>query len=161
MDWTIRKMEQKDIARVQQVAKISWHATYEGIIPYEVQENFLQVAYSHDMMQKRLEGSLIFVAEFAGGIVGFANFSLVTAKGEAELAAIYILPEYQGGGIGTALLKEGIKNLDGIKEIYINVEKENKIGRTFYEAKGFQVIGEFDDDFDGHILQTVRMVLDV
>ena len=59
------------------------------------------------------------------------------------------------------MLQQGIDNLDGIKEIYINVEKDNKIGKTFYEVKGFQVVKEFDDEFDGHILKTVRMVLKV
>ncbi|MCO0601482.1 GNAT family N-acetyltransferase, partial [Peribacillus butanolivorans] len=67
--------------------------------------------------------------------------------------------EYQGKGIGTALLKEGIKNLEGAKEIFINVEKDNQIGTTFYKAIGLEVVSEFDDNFDGHILKTVRMVL--
>lgn len=71
------------------------------------------------------------------------------------------MPEYQGEGIGTALLNEGIKNIAGVKAIYINVEKENNIGTTFYKAKGFEVVSEFDDDFNGHILKTVRMVLKV
>ena len=44
-------------------------------------------------------------------------------------------------------------------EIYIDVEDENIIGKTFYEAKGFKIIKKFDDNFDGHILKTVRMCL--
>ncbi|MFC7684966.1 GNAT family N-acetyltransferase [Ureibacillus sp. GCM10028918] len=159
MRFFIRKMKEEDIQQVQQVAKTSWNYTYEGIIPSEIQENFLKSAYSDEMMQRRLERSIIFVAEVDGKIVGFANYSPVKEDGKAELAAIYLYPEYQGKGIGTALLKEGFKYLDGVKEIFINVEKENKIGKTFYEAKGFKVVTEFDDDFDGYILRTVRMVL--
>ena len=101
------------------------------------------------------------MAEIAGKIVGFANFSPVKEDGKAELGAIYLYPEQQGKGIGSALLQKGIDVLEGIKEIYINVERENKIGKTFYEAKGFEVVKEFDDEFDGHILKTVRMVLKV
>lgn len=47
----------------------------------------------------------------------------------------------------------------GLKEVYINVEKDNVIGRRFYEAKKFEFVKEFEEDFDGHILKTVRMVL--
>ncbi|MBN6206613.1 GNAT family N-acetyltransferase [Ralstonia pickettii] len=152
-------MKKEDTAIVQDVAVKSWNATYEGIIPAETQENFLNTAYSDEMMERRLNNSLLLVAEAEHNIVGFANYSPVNNKGKAELGAIYIYPEYQGAGIGTALLQEGIKHLNDVKEIYINVERENKIGKNFYEAKGFVAIDEFDDDFDGHILKTVRMVL--
>jgi len=152
-------MKREDITNVQDVAAKSWNVTYEGIIPAMTQENFLNAAYSDEMMEKRLNNTLMLVAEVQQQIVGFANYSPVNNKGETELAAIYIYPEYQGAGIGTGLLQEGIKHLHDVKKIYINVEQENRIGINFYEAKGFITVDEFDDDFDGHILKTVRMVL--
>jgi ribosomal protein S18 acetylase RimI-like enzyme len=161
MDFTIRDMTLEDLKDVQDVAKTSWHATYEGIIPLSVQENFLKSAYNDEMMKARLARSFLFVAEVTGKIVGFANFSPVNEEGDAELSAIYLSPEFQGRGIGTMLLNQGILKIDGVKKIYLNVEKENNIGVTFYEAKGFKQIEEFDEDFDGHILKTVRMVLNV
>lgn len=159
MNFVIRKMVKNDIKNVQDVATKSWNATYEGIIPIEVQENFLQQAYSDEMMEKRLNSSLLLVAEVGDTIVGFANFSPVSKEGKAELSAIYLYPQHQGKGIGTALLQEGIKNLHGIKEVYIDVEKENNVGKNFYHAKGFHIVKEFDDNFDGHLLKTIRMKL--
>lgn len=160
LEFNIRNMQVHDIQQVQHVAKKSWHSTYEGIIPFEIQENFLQFAYSVEMMHKRVEQSFIFVSEVAGQIVGFADF-LPVKEGEGELAAIYLYPEYQGKGMGTALLQTGIKHSIGLKELFINVEKENDRGTTFYKAKGFEVVSEFDEDFDGHVLKTVRMVLKI
>lgn len=157
----IRSMQDTDISQVQQVAKISWNKTYKGIIPPKIQEDFLKAAYNQEMMKKRLERSIIFVAESENKVIGFANFSPVRKEGQVELSAIYLYPEYQGQGIGTSLLHQGITSLKGAKEIFINVEKENKIGQIFYKAKGFKVISEFDDNFDGHILKTLRMVLTV
>lgn len=156
----IRQMKPDDINQVQFVAKTSWNSTYEGIIPTDIQERFIQVAYSDDMMRRRLEGSLMLVVEVEGEVVGYANFSPVQ-DGKIELYAIYLLDGYQGRGIGTSLLNEGIQSLDGIREVYINVEKDNQKGKNFYIAKGFEVVSEFDDDFDGHILKTVRMVLKI
>lgn len=160
MEYIVRPMKKEDIQQVQQVARASWNDTYKGIIPLKIQENFLNYAYNTEMMQKRLEHSQMLVSEYKDIIVGFANFSTI-GQGSVELSAIYLLPEYQGKGIGTALLNKGIDNFDRVKEIYVNVEKENKIGTSFYEAKGFQIVKEFDDDFDGHILKTIRMVLKV
>ncbi|MFS0824705.1 N-acetyltransferase family protein [Bacillus sp. 1P02SD] len=161
MNFSIRKMHHEDTKQVQDVAKTTWNATYEGIIPLEVQNNFLKSAYNDERMKQRLERSFIFVAEVDGRVVGFANFSPVSGDGKVELGSIYLYPEYQGKGIGSALLQQGIKDLDGVKEIYINVEKDNKIGKTFYEAKEFEIVKEFDDEFDGHILKTVRMALKI
>ena len=161
MNFIIREMVEEDIKQVQDVAKESWNSTYEGIISREIQENFLSLAYNNGMLEKRLETTLFFVAELENDIVGFANFSPIVREGEVELSAIYIYPDQQGKGIGTALLQECIKNLENIKEIYVDVEKENEVGKTFYEAKGLKIVEEFDDNFDGHILKTVRMVLKV
>ena len=57
------------------------------------------------------------------------------------------------------MLNTGVKKLENLKEIQLDVEKENIIGTTFYKAKGFKIVDEYDDDFDGHILKTVRMEL--
>lgn len=157
----IRKMSQKDIKKVQDIARESWHATYEGIIPLHIQDNFLNAAYSTEMMERRLHESLVYVAEADQQVVGFANYSPINQQGEVELAAIYIYPDFQDSGIGTALFQKGINDIDGVKAIFVDVEKENKIGTTFYIAKGFEVIETFDDDFDGHLLKTVRMKLEV
>ncbi|MBS4199037.1 GNAT family N-acetyltransferase [Bacillus sp. FJAT-49732] len=161
MDFTIREMQKEDISKIQEIAIISWNDTYRGIIPTEIQEMFLRSAYNDEMLQRRLEHSTIFVSEVDGEIVGFANFSTVNEDGKTELTAIYLDPEYQGKGIGTALLKKGITTLAGAKEIYINVEKDNSIGLTFYRAKGFEFVSEFSEEFYGYFLNTVRMVLKV
>ncbi|GAB3061826.1 GNAT family N-acetyltransferase [Virgibacillus ainsalahensis] len=161
MGFVIRKMRKKDIIQVRHVAKTSWNATYAGIIPIEIQKKFLENAYSDKTMKRRLKHTNLFVAEDIGKIVGFANFSNVNDEGEVELGAIYLYPEYQGKGIGTALLYKGIQKFAGVKEVHLNVEKNNEIGKTFYQAKGFEVDSEFEDNFDGHILHTLRMVLKV
>lgn len=159
MSVTIRTMHIKDIPNVQNVAKISWNATYDAIIPVHIQNRFLMNAYSDDMMVRRIQNSVMLIAEHEGNVVGFANFTRVNAAGESELAAIYLLPEAQGQGIGTALLLKAINMLNDAKRIVLTVEAANQVGKTFYEAKGFDVIDEFEEDFDGHKLHSIRMRL--
>lgn len=90
MEFVLRKMKKEDIQQVQHVAKTSWNFTYEGIIPPEIQKNFLKSTYNDEIMLRRLNNSIIFVTEVNEKIVGFANYSLVKEEGKVELAAIYL-----------------------------------------------------------------------
>src|SRR5699024_9819720 len=124
-------------------------------------EKFLKAAYSDEMMHKRLNHSLFLVAEADSGVVGFANFSFANDQGETNLGAIYLYPGQQSRGIGTAMLQEGINQLDGVVSIYVEVEKDNAIGVSFYNAKCFQIVDEYDDEIDGYILKTILMTLNL
>ncbi|QYA37801.1 GNAT family N-acetyltransferase [Macrococcus psychrotolerans] len=159
MNSKIRSMTEDDIPKIQHIAKLSWHDTYEGIIPLHIQDNFLEMAYSSSMLEKRLALTKMYVAEFEDQVVGFANFSKPDENGIAELAAIYLLPDYQNLRIGSTLIKHGISQMEGIKFIDVVVEKENKVGYNFYKKFGFLVQDEFEDDFDSHILKSVKMRL--
>lgn len=109
MHITIRNMDYTDINQVQKIAKITWHATYEGIIPLEVQENYLKVAYNDDRMKQRLERSVIYVAEVEGRVSGFANYSVVRDGGKVELAAIYT-QIFKGKESGLLCCSKQLKN---------------------------------------------------
>lgn len=154
----IRKMEERDIPAVQQVAAESWHDTYEGIIPREVRDRFLAAAYSPTSLKRRLEQSLMLVAQEGDTIAGFANLYRLKDSGDAELAAIYLAPSRQGQGLGTSLLESGIAELTEVRRIYLTVERENERGRRFYERRGFSTVDEFEEDFGGHTLNSVRMM---
>lgn len=155
----IREMVESDIREVQKIAKISWNDTYEGIIPVDVQENFLQIAYSNEQLTKRMNRTHFFVAQKNEQIVGFANF-LPVENGVSELAAIYLYPNSQRSGIGTALFHKGIETLN-LEKVIIHVEKANKKAISFYKKKGFQKISEFENNFFGHPTQIMKMMLDV
>lgn len=160
MTITIRKMQLTDIEAVAHVATKSWHATYEGIIPQHIQNRFLEMAYSKERLKQRCEKTPMYVAIERDDIIGFANFSNVKKDGEVELAAIYLLPEVWGKGIGSQLLVYGIEQLSP-SAIFINVEAENEVGKQFYAARNFQVVEEFEEDFEGHTLKTIRMMLEL
>lgn len=60
-------------------------------------------------MKQRIERSIVYVAEVEGKVVGFANYSTVRDGGKVKLAAIYLYPEFQGKGIGTAMIQQAVK----------------------------------------------------
>ena len=155
----IRKATREDCRAIRQVAETTWHHTYEGIIPSVIQERFLQAAYSDEALERRIGASLFLVAEEGREVVGFAHYSKVDEGNSASLFSIYVLPAFHGKRIGSRLLQEGIRNLDGIQALTVDVEKENGSGMVFYKSRGFQKTEEFTEELYGHRLQTVRMRL--
>lgn len=158
MKCLIRKMSKKDINDVQNVAKKSWNATYQGIIPEEVQNSFLKVAYSDEMLKKRLD-QIMFVAEYDEKIVGFINLKETEQANTYDLSAIYLLPDYHGKGIGSRLIAHSIESIKNFEEIFLEVEQDNINAVNFYKKLGFKIVDEYNDDFDGHILRTLKMSL--
>ena len=157
----IRKMQAADFPQVQHIAQLSWHHTYEGILPVHIRQKFLEDYYNARALLQRLENSIMFVAEKDDTICGFDNYLPVDTAGNCELASIYLNPQLQGKGIGTALLEEAIQNFYGLKTIQLIVERDNAIGMQFYQSKGFQIVEEFEEDFEGHTLYSVRMLLNI
>ncbi len=159
----IRRMNTGDIAAVQAVARTTWARTYQGIIPEDAQEAFLSHAYSTESSKRRIEQGIFFVAEQDGRIVGFANFVKAPESGDdtVELAAIYVLPEQQGQGVGTGLLTAGIRAVPGVSRVTVRVNRDNQAGRRFYEARGFRFDRDLVETFFGHEQHLVEMVLQV
>ena len=157
MSIVIRKAELADIAGIRQVAKWSWNATYKELIPEKIQQLFLERAYQDEVLRKRIRNHLFLVAEDHGRVIGFASGQKRGNQG--ELSSIYLLPEYQRKGIGSELLNRFISLLSPVDSIIVEVEKGNRIGENFYEARGFRLVAEYDEDFFGHTLHTKKMIL--
>lgn len=155
MTLQIATMQERDIPGIQHVAKVTWHHTYRGIIPAETQEKFLSNNYSDHAMKHRMNHSLVVVAKENQTCVGFLNLQSA-GNVAAELAALYVLPEHQGRGAGSLLLKTGIEMLK-VQTVYVSVEKENKIGKRFYDAKGYVLLEERQEHVQGTIFNILRM----
>lgn len=160
MPLQIRLMEKQDITAVKEIAIESWHNTYEKIIPRNVQDDFLSLAYNENVLLKRMESTPFYIAEDNNRVVGFANFSQLKPSKEVELSAIYVLPKHKNKGIGSQLLKQGIQDIIPEK-IFVSVETENEGAKNFYLAKDFVILDEFDELFNEHLLKTTRMSLEV
>ena len=154
----IRTGTPQDIAAVQEIAHISWNDTYQDIIPLNIQQSFLDKSYSVPMMEMRLKKTILLLAEHEGEPVGFANFTKLDDDGDAELIALYLKPEHQRNGYGKMLLNSGLTYLLDGSNLFVYVECENKKGRSFYEANGFEFVEEFEELFEGHPMQTAKYV---
>lgn len=91
------------------------------------------------------------VAKDEGKIVGF--ISLV----DNVLAAIFVLPDYQGKGIGLKLLKNAFERRDSL---LLTVYEKNTAARRFYHNHKFMESGKSVDEHTGEVevLMECRMM---
>ena len=147
-----------DVPAIQRVARTTWDHTYQWSIPEGVRAEFVSQAYSSDSLRRRMESNVFLVAAEGEEVFGFADFRALSET-EAELAALYVLPEMQGRGIGARLLEAGIGRFPPRTRFVLRVERANTRAQRFYEAHGFRHTGEHAEDFYGHVVYEVEMVL--
>lgn len=151
-------MTSKDITHVQIIARETWLKTYDNIIPQEIQMQFLDRTYSEMMLMKRMEKTIMLIAESDGIPIGFANFTMIDQDGDSELTAMYILPAYQHSGYGKQLIETALVKLNSAKQLFIYIDQENYLGRKFYEKQGFQLVDTFSETFEGYPVETAQYV---
>src|SRR5215475_6889991 len=155
----IRRAEATDLVKVERVARATWPVAYAGIIPDEVQRRLLDSWYSPASLRRGLaaEGSSFFVAELAGDAIGFAQFVRRSAQ-SVELTRIYVLPDRQRSGVGMQFLDAGLAEFAGedLQYLTVQVERDNRVGRRFYERAGFAVPRELAHDVQGYVLALVE-----
>ena len=155
----IRRAEVRDVSSVEIIARATWPVTYAGIIPDDIQRRLLDSWYSPESLRRTLAtpGSSLFVAESNGDVVGFAQF-VRRPPDAAELTRIYVLPDRQRDGIGMRLLDAGLTEFagEGLKQLTVEVERDNRNGRRFYERAGFAETRELTRDVQEYVLPLVE-----
>ncbi len=161
----IRDMTVEDCEAVAAVRVRGWQFAYAGLMP---QSYLAAMSVEEDAERRRgflTEGSAVthVVAERDGTVIGWGCFGPGRDKdipaGQAELYAIYVLPEQIGTGAGRALMAEltGRAEADGFSSMHLWVLKENDRARRFYEKAGFAPDGaEEPFDVDGVSVPEVR-----
>jgi putative acetyltransferase len=90
------------------------------------------------------------VAEQEQKILGFAS-TFITNTSDTGLAGLFVLPSYQGQGIGSRLLKQ-VNSIK--KDIELAVYKQNTKAFKFYVKHGFTVVKEeLDRGYEFYVMK--------
>jgi ribosomal protein S18 acetylase RimI-like enzyme len=108
----VRIATARDVPAIRAVADRTWRATYGGLLAEADITSFLDWNYSEENVGRSIGrlGSGYLVALAGGEIVGYAMAGMNRAD-EAELFAIYVVPEYQGRGAGYRLWHQAAEHL--------------------------------------------------
>jgi ribosomal protein S18 acetylase RimI-like enzyme len=103
-------------------------------------------SYQRELHDRRFASQDLRIIQFCGTDVGF----LATSRTRATLKVnqLYILPEYQGRGIGSACMARILDDASlRQKPVVLQVLKVNTRGVIFYQRLGFTIVGESSTHF--------------
>ena len=153
--FNIRRAQPDDVLDMHEIFLVSWLATYANeeydITVKDINYKFEQALLPEKLAARKLrlaepkDGELILVGEVDGRIVGVCvgarNFDY------NQLQAIYVLPEFQGRGLGRLMFNEVAQIFDKKKKIIVRVASYNDKAIGFYQRLGFVSTGKmFMDD---------------
>jgi ribosomal protein S18 acetylase RimI-like enzyme len=131
----------RDAQAIVTVHDAAWRAAYQGIIPSCELDKIIArrgPVWWENALDK---GNRISLLLFGEKIVGYANYGKNRAAGlpqQGEIYEIYLLPEFQGLGLGTQFFN-GIKRdlaQSSLKTLVVWVLSENEMAVSFYKSLG-------------------------
>jgi ribosomal protein S18 acetylase RimI-like enzyme len=157
MNHDIRLFRPEDAADLAAVYRAAWTATYGPVISSAGLATILA-----DLDSKGVTGlipgrdEVAYVACDGPQVVGSAVFA--ERGGQAYLWAMYILPEYQRRGLGTALIRYGAARLNADSTVVAGVLKTSASALRFYAKLGFHPKGEYEFELaPGEPIPSVEM----
>lgn len=154
MSITITRADVSHAATIATIGKKSFRRAFEHLFNNKEELlEYLENTYCPVKLARSLrdEDNVYLLALMDGEPAGFAKvkkYSLnehIESIAQMELQKIYVLQEYHGKGIGTALLKE-TKNITREIDpdyIWLDTHISNEKAIRFYEKNGFKKIGKY------------------
>ncbi|HLD70586.1 MAG TPA: GNAT family N-acetyltransferase [Negativicutes bacterium] len=144
----------EDAEQINEVFYQTWLATYPnkeiGITKEDVEDRFND-RKSKEKIEKRRDEILndknatLLVARQGDNIIGVCRMERLEAKN--RLRAVYVLPEFQGMGMGKLLWQEAQKCTNPAKDTFVEVATYNTKAINFYKHLGFKDTGRrFEDE---------------
>ena len=144
MEVLIRPWRRDDLPTVQRILWESWMDAYRTFIPEEDLRCYHAATYRIESLTHLHESPHVhgFIGEADGSAAGFARAQFHKNENRLYLASLYILPSFQGIGIGGKLLKAAERKAlnNGLDEIWVGVMVPNETARRWYDKRGFRFV---------------------
>ena len=142
----IRPWQKGDFPAVRRILWESWIAAYGSFIPEKDLRAYLEATYQMTSLSLLYDSTFIhgFIGEADGEAAGFTRMQFHKNENRLYIASLYLLPAYQGKGIGGRLLQvaEEKAGAYGLTELWVGVMVQNEAAARWYDRKGFSFIRE-------------------
>lgn len=135
--------EDARIDAVSRTANAVWREHYGSILSPDQIDYMLHTFQSPEAIRRQLEeGYRYFLVEADGCTAGY--FSFHPEPSRLFLSKLYVVKSFRGGGIARRVLAflEGVCREQGLKAVYLTVNKHNAGSIAAYERMGFHKVGE-------------------
>lgn len=139
----VRTASERDLQAIRSLLVETWHATYDVIYGAERVTEITSSWHSAESLTRRLArpNSEFLVADDGSAIGGMAYAEADETGAQVMLRQLYVLPAFQGRGIGGMLLDEMFESFPEARAFRLEVEEKNERAIAFYESNGFELIG--------------------
>ena len=141
-----REWKLDDTAGIQNVLINTWLASYADFIPVTDIQWYFNNYYSELNFAQLFDDPNVtsFVAEIKENIVGYVRTKINAEQQRFYLESLYVLPEFQGKGIGKDLfaLAEQKALKHSFNQIWLGVMVQNVPSLEWYKKLGFQFVEE-------------------
>ena len=155
-----RPAEVADAFGIAAIHDASWRQAYTGLIPHKSLDTIIGRRDPKWWARAIRNSTRVLVMESDSQLVGYATIGpnrVSALSQEGEVYELYLLPEYQGVGIGKNLFlaaREQLVRL-GFKGCVVWVLEENDPAMQFYRNAGGIDIAEGTETFNGKTLNKV------
>lgn len=160
--YSVQKAKVDEVPEIKQVLKETWIDTYGSYYSQDTIDEITSSWHDPKLLKEQIENPEVYFAvakDEQGKVVGTTTAREIETEGRIMLDRLYVLPTFQGKGIGKALLESVIEHFKGLKEMFVDVEELNKGAIDFYKKQGFEV---YDDDSEevigGKKFKVIEMV---
>lgn len=163
VDIAIRQADTRDAEAVAGVHRDSWRNAYAGLIPHKAL-NAMIARRGADWWGRVISRSgAVLVAEVGGKVAGYVTYGRNRARQltqQGEIYELYLLPEYQGVGLGTRLFDAARKSLRAhdLRGLVVWALEDNHLATAFYDGLGGRDVAEGTETFDEKTLKKVAYV---
>lgn len=164
---TIAVAQAQDIPALQATAAASWWATYGDYLSAAFIEDFLARAYNKRSLLAQIAkpNSCFLVVKSSEETVGFGQVGPAMPRRDAapvapaDLYRLYLLPAWQGRGIGSRLLAQLEAWLceQGYATYGAYVHVRNQPAQRFYARQGFVRKPECDVSDEWYLVKSLRL----
>lgn len=141
---TIKKQitTKSELVAASRVFKTAWQVNYQQLLPADQLANLDPVIWQKSLQRP---GRYNLLAIYHGQVIGVASYGACRSPAPdpscGELMAIYVLPAFQGRGVGTRLLLEAERGLAalGFAQARLWVLALNRHARHFYSYHNWQL----------------------
>ncbi|MEI2385011.1 GNAT family N-acetyltransferase [Breoghania sp. JC706] len=144
----VRTAGRPDLPAIARLLAETWHDTYDRLYGAEKVDEIVAAWHSVTALEARLNRphSEFVVADDGTRLGGMAYAARSTEhEKRVMLYQLYVSPDCQGKGIGTALLEEVNGAFPDATILRLEVAPANAKAVGFYQAHGFEKVGETSD----------------
>lgn len=143
---SIRKAVPADARRLADIAYRAWE---RGILPLLTEKPGIREAEQRRLAQAVNDQiSRIILAEVDGIVVAWCS----RAQRRAYIPFLFVMPELQGHGLGSMLLRrmESMLELEGADRVHLETPADNVDAVRFYEKQGYRILALRPDGRAAH-----------